>query len=168
MVQDITALKRGAYLFELDSVESAMRFRNYAQDTDWDLARTCLGGLVQVIDAYTFLDVASPNVMAVHFNRVNGHLALFNIYNDCQHNNSLSALSSFLNANLSTVCPSDGDHMLWLGDFNRHHPLWKTVDNHHLNSLEEDIHPLLRHLGTYHMELALSVNADGVASQGHS
>ncbi|KAG2053911.1 hypothetical protein BDR06DRAFT_885245, partial [Suillus hirtellus] len=24
------------------------------------------------------------------------------------------------------------DHILWLGDFNRHHPLWEDIQNHHL------------------------------------
>ncbi|KNZ80707.1 hypothetical protein J132_04796 [Termitomyces sp. J132] len=45
--------------------------------------------------------------------------------------------------------------MLWLGNFNRHHPLWEPVDNHHLNSPKDFIQPLLDMLTAYDMELAL-------------
>jgi len=31
-----------------------------------------------------------------------------------------------------TIRPSADDHMLWMGDFNRHHPLWEELRNDHL------------------------------------
>lgn len=35
------------------------------------------------------------------------------------------------------------DAVLWLGDFNRRHPIWESEDNRHRNSSEDDIKPLL-------------------------
>ncbi|KAG5731400.1 hypothetical protein E4T56_gene4387 [Termitomyces sp. T112] len=67
LVQGITALEQGTYLFELDLAELAMWFWNYAQDPKWELAKTCLGSSAWVIDAYTFLDAPSPDVTAVCF-----------------------------------------------------------------------------------------------------
>jgi len=72
-------------------------------------------------DAYTQLHIPSGDITAVRFNGTFGSLNLFNIYNDCNHNDSLTALTSFLRTNP----PSQLDHMLWLGDLNRHHPLWE-------------------------------------------
>ena len=45
--------------------------------------------------------------------------------------------------------------MLWLGDFNRHHPLWELDQNQHLNSTEDNIQPLLDLIHIYNMELIL-------------
>jgi len=45
--------------------------------------------------------------------------------------------------------------MIWLGDFNRHHLLWETEDNHHFNSSEEAIQPLLNLLQDFDMDLVL-------------
>ncbi|KAG5334273.1 hypothetical protein C0989_003570, partial [Termitomyces sp. Mn162] len=49
LVQGITALEQGTYLFELDLAELAMWFWNYAQDPKWELAKTCLGSSAWVI-----------------------------------------------------------------------------------------------------------------------
>ncbi|GLB41456.1 putative encoded by [Lyophyllum shimeji] len=112
-------------------------------------------GYAAATDAYTLLDVPSPDITAVCFNSDFGHLSIFNIYNDCSHNDSLTVLSAFLSSSLRLVRPSFRDHMLWLGDFNRHHPMWESVDNRHLNSSVDDIRPLLDLLWDYDMELAL-------------
>jgi len=87
--------------------------------------------------------------MAIRFTSTAGYLTIYNIYNDCNHNNSLFSLSAFLITNP----PIPTDHMIWLGDFNHHHPLWETFNNRHLNSSENDIQPLLNLLQDYDMEL---------------
>ncbi|KNZ79932.1 hypothetical protein J132_08590, partial [Termitomyces sp. J132] len=74
-------------------------------------------------DAYTFLDVSFSDITAVCFNGDSSCLALINIYNDCQNNNSISALTLFLHSHLAAACPFEEDQMVWLGDFNRHHSL---------------------------------------------
>jgi len=45
--------------------------------------------------------------------------------------------------------------MLWLGDFNRHHPLWELDRNCHLNSTKENIQPLLDLIQNHNMEQIL-------------
>lgn len=106
-------------------------------------------------DAYCTLNVPCQDVTAVRFNGEFGFLSLFNVYNDCTHNDSLTALSSFLSLSAHLARPSPNDHMVWLGDFNRHHPLWETVTNRHLDSPEELIRPLLKLLSDYEMDLSL-------------
>ena len=41
-------------------------------------------------------------------------------------------MKCFMDANKPELCPAEGDHMLWLGDFNQHHPLWDKERNNHL------------------------------------
>lgn len=106
-------------------------------------------------DAYVTLPVPSADISAVRFIGNSGSLALFNIYNDCTHNDSLTSLSSYLSSAIRLVKPSPDDHMFWLGDFNRHHPLWESVSNRHLNSSEDLIEPLLTLLRDYDMDLSL-------------
>ena len=57
---------------------------------------------------------------------------LINIYNNGTHNRTLEELNQFLTQNITKVRPSQGDHMFWLGDFNRHHPMWDEEWNSHL------------------------------------
>jgi hypothetical protein len=45
--------------------------------------------------------------------------------------------------------------MIWLGDFNRHHPLWELEANRCLNSPEQAIDPLLDLLHNFDMDLVL-------------
>ncbi|KAG6877246.1 hypothetical protein C0993_009192 [Termitomyces sp. T159_Od127] len=57
----VTLLKRGAYLVELDTPESASQFRSYAHDPIWDLAKSCFGDSAQVIDkAYNLIFCLVP------------------------------------------------------------------------------------------------------------
>ncbi|KNZ77827.1 hypothetical protein J132_03336 [Termitomyces sp. J132] len=106
-------------------------------------------------DSYSFLNVTSSDITAIQFTNDRSSLALFNIYNDCTNNNSLTTLSTYFTSSLCTACPHHDDNMLWISDFNHHHPMWETVDNCHLNSLEANIQPLLQLLEKHDMTLAL-------------
>ena len=44
----------------------------------------------------------------------------------------LTKISTFLKNEIRQVRPNEDDHMIWLGDFNRHHPLWEDKTNGHL------------------------------------
>jgi hypothetical protein len=61
-----------------------------------------------------------------------GKCTLFNIYNDGKKQDTLQTLEDYLTTNITNIRPSNNDHMLWLGDFNRHHPLWEEERNDHL------------------------------------
>jgi len=61
-----------------------------------------------------------------------GACTVVNVYNDCKHDRTLEEIERFLAANISKLRPEERDHMIWLGDFNRHHPLWDEERNNHL------------------------------------
>jgi len=51
-------------------------------------------------------------------------LMLFNVYNDCEHDDTVGLIRDFQKSldDNSPACPSEDAHTIWLGDFNRHHP----------------------------------------------
>ncbi|KNZ72297.1 hypothetical protein J132_04091 [Termitomyces sp. J132] len=106
-------------------------------------------------DAYSQLTIHSTDISAICFSGKFGFLSVFNMYNNCTHNMVLNDLSTYLSTSLHIAQPTPGNHMLWLGDFNRHHSLWESANNCHLNSPKDFVQPLLDMLMAYNMELAL-------------
>lgn len=94
-------------------------------------------------DAYTALDIPHSDITAIRLAGEFGHCSIFNIYNDCTNNNTTDALDTYLQNNARTALPSPSDHMFWLGDFNRHHPIWEPDTNRHLYSTAALVDPLL-------------------------
>ena len=82
---------------------------------------------------------------------------MLNVYNDRTHNRTLEELSRFLMQNATKVHPSQDDHMFWLGDFNRHHPMWDEEQNSHLftTSVLNSAQKLLDLLADFSMVQAL-------------
>lgn len=76
-------------------------------------------------NAWKQVPFPSPDVVIVQLTGAYGTCALINIYNDCKHNQTLVMLREYLVSNITQIRPSAHDHMIWLGDFNRHHPLWE-------------------------------------------
>ena len=106
-------------------------------------------------DSYTVLPIMNSDVTTVRFHGDHGYLSIFNIYNEITNNDTISALDSFLDRNIQLVRPLGTDHVLWLGDFNRHHPLWEDEMNHHLYEPKEYISPFIYLLYKHDMVLAL-------------
>jgi endonuclease/exonuclease/phosphatase family metal-dependent hydrolase len=56
-------------------------------------------------------------------------LTIFNIYNNCEHDNTIASVKRFQNDldehEQGTVNKSA--HLIWLGDFNRHHLHWDNL-----------------------------------------
>jgi hypothetical protein len=84
-----------------------------------------------------------------------GSLTIINVYNEITNNDTTNWLDLFLTTNPRLVRPSDSDLMIWLGDFNRHHPMWEEDANSHLFEAENVISPLLGLLYRHDMLLAL-------------
>jgi len=78
------------------------------------------------------VDFPSADVVILRIRTANGMCTIANIYNDCTHDRTLEELSRFLVTGIAKLCPEERDHMVWLGDFNRHHPLWDEERNNHL------------------------------------
>ena len=95
------------------------------------------------------------NVTATRFKGDNGYLSLFNIYNEITNNDTISCLDSFLSRNAHLIRPSPLDCVLWLGDFNRHYPMWEDEANERLFEAEDFFSPLIELLYRNGMLLAL-------------
>ena len=80
---------------------------------------------------WTQINFPSGDVTVVQLNGAWGKLTIFNIYNDCDHNRTMALLSKFHCEHADQLEKSDrgSAHVLWLGDFNRHHPHWDSHDD---------------------------------------
>lgn len=65
------------------------------------------------------------------------------LYSTFTMKDTLSCLDHFIDLNAPLVCPSNADCVLWLGDFNHHHPMWEDDSDEHLFEPEEYIVPLV-------------------------
>ena len=74
-------------------------------------------------------DLSNPKDQLTHTYR---HRSIFNVYNDCTHSRNENTLQRFLHAHSNSLLTTKNDHMLWAGDFNRHHPLWDRDEDTHL------------------------------------
>jgi len=108
-------------------------------------------------DAWTPLPIDSQDVTAIQLQGDYGTIRIINIYNDCNHNDSLTAVVNYLREPRARACTKLPLSFIWLGDFNRHHPLWDEERNNHLftNAALELTRPLLDMIGRYHMKMAL-------------
>lgn len=99
----------------------------------------------------------SKDIVIVKFRSAQGACTLINIYNDGTHNRTITELSNFLSSHITKVRPSQTDHMFWLGDFNRHHPMWDEERNSHLftNPALDAAQKLLNLVSDYRMVQAL-------------
>jgi Endonuclease-reverse transcriptase len=82
---------------------------------------------------WKIIDVPNTsNITAIQLSGTYGKITIFNIYNDCTHSRTEGILSNYLNANRRTLTEGNDTHMIWAGDFNRHHPLWDDDNDVHL------------------------------------
>ena len=77
-------------------------------------------------DNWNQLDFPSGDVTVIQLTGDWGKLTIFNIYNDGNNNNTISALTKYHRDNALRLGQRDreGAHHMWIGDFNRHHPHW--------------------------------------------
>ena len=81
-------------------------------------------------NSWSELSVDSPDITAIQLQTKGGLLWIFNMYVDCLHDEALKALETTIREHRAGGGP--GAKMIWVGDFNRHHPLWDAPSNHHL------------------------------------
>ena len=106
-------------------------------------------------DSYSILPIMHSDITAVRFKGEHRFLSLFNIYNEITNNDTISCLDSFLDCHTQLVRPSNTDSIVWLRNFNRHHPMWENDSNERLSEPTEYISPLLDLLYKNKMFLAL-------------
>ncbi|KAF7354515.1 RNA-directed DNA polymerase from transposon X-element [Mycena venus] len=104
------------------------------------------------------IPIPSPDITAIEiFDEAFGTIRIINVYNDCNHNEALDALREYLRRPEAARYPIGPLRYIWAGDFNRHHPLWDELRNHHLFTTHNlDLaQPLLDLLARYSMRMAL-------------
>jgi hypothetical protein len=79
------------------------------------------------------------------------------VYNDCDHLHNLQVLDNYLTAAISDSNTNAPLNDLWIGNFNRHDPMWDDPKDSHLfmdaNTKAVDI--LINLMADYDMDLAL-------------
>ena len=85
-------------------------------------------------DNWTQLDFPSGDVAIVQIKGTWGKITIFNIYNNCNNNDTIKLLSRFYSRNRTQLehAETGTAHTIWLGDFNRHHPLWDDPNDDRL------------------------------------
>jgi Endonuclease-reverse transcriptase len=108
-------------------------------------------------NAWTQIPIDSLDITALRLESNLGTIYFYNIYNDSTHSRNLQTLETHLRS-LKRDTPVNGEsHMIWLGNFNRHHPLWDEERNAHLftSANLDAAQPLLNLLAAHDMKMAL-------------
>jgi hypothetical protein len=110
-------------------------------------------------DTWENIDFPSGDVVITVLKGNWGKLILFNIYNDGNNNNTINQLKMFHRSRPDVVEQSEvgTPHILWLGDFNRHHPHWDNLNDMRLFTTEamNAAEVLIEAVASLGLELAL-------------
>jgi hypothetical protein len=109
-------------------------------------------------DTWNQIDFPSGDVMVIQFNGNWGKLTLFNIYNEGNNNETISLLTKFHHKNRTLLGQGEGNaHIIWLSDFNRHHPHWDDPNDTRLFTGEavKDAEVLIEVVAEVGLDLAL-------------
>jgi ribonuclease HI len=106
-------------------------------------------------DSYRTLPINSPDVTGIEISTNAGRVTIINVYNSIDHNGSITSLRDYLRSPEHTTGRTPSDLMYWMGDFNRHHPLWEEDRNAGLTSTREKLQPLLDLVTEHDMVMAL-------------
>jgi len=108
--------------------------------------------------SWKILNMPGTNdVTAIQMASKYGRLTIINIYNDCTHSRTLWTVCEFLRANCAEVLSRPDDHLLWSGDFNRHHLMWDNEldDRLFMPRALEDAGKLIELLADLNLKMAL-------------
>jgi hypothetical protein len=117
------------------------------------------------------LEFHSGDVVVIKITGSWGQIVLFNIYNDCTHDHTIHELTRFHRANRRQLSGRETEtethHVIWLGDFNRHHPLWDKPEDNRLFTRDtlEAAETLIKVTTEHRMEMVL---APGVPTHIHN
>ena len=111
---------------------------------------------------WIILEVPESNdITAIQLKGPYGKLAIFNIYNDCTHSRNEGILGNYIRRHSNILTRSENHHMIWAGDFNRHHPLWDRDEDVHLftGQATRAAEGLIRLLADHDMQMVLPKGA---------
>ena len=107
---------------------------------------------------WKILDVEGSNdITAIQLQGEYGKVTIFNVYNDCTHSRNETALKEYLNLHRNVITDDDNTHMIWAGDFNRHHPLWDDDKDTHLFTPQalRNAEGIIELIAEFNMEMSL-------------
>ena len=86
---------------------------------------------------WTQIGIEAGDITIVKITGDWGTLTLFNIYNDCEHDNMIELVKNLQKRldDHKQDTPNENAHTIWLGslgDFNRHHPHWDDTSDSRL------------------------------------
>jgi hypothetical protein len=108
------------------------------------------------------LDFPSGDVTVLCIKEDWGTMTLFNIYNDCEHNATIEVLTVYHRQHAQSIFGTEDTqqehHLLWLRDFNRHHPYWDRPEDNRLFTKEaqDAAETLLKMVADLGMDMALA------------
>jgi len=110
-------------------------------------------------DTWKQLDFPSCDVVAIQLKGEWGKLTVLNVYNDCNNNETIRLLTNFHSGNQMEIAQSRNGaaHLLWVGDFNRHHLYWDNPLDTRLftNEATEAAEKLIEAVADAGLEIAL-------------
>ena len=120
-------------------------------------------------NAWAAIPLGSMDVTALSLDCGDTVLLLYNIYLDQHNDQALHAMANST-AKKQAAAARQGKNceVIWLGDFNRHHPAWDEERNHHLFTAAacQRAQTLLDRLQRFHMEMALAQGVPTLRAMG--
>ena len=112
-------------------------------------------------ESWEQVEFPSGDVTVVRISGSWGRITIFNIYNDCLHDRTIHELTRFHRTNHGTLIGNDTTsntaHVVWVGDFNRHHPAWDRPEDSRLFTREtlEAAETLIKATADLQLDMAL-------------
>lgn len=147
---------------KFNTIRTPMRFRQVYPADRWKegaVVRSAIWVNTEIdTKSWKIIKVPGTNdITAIQIQGPYGQLTIFNIYNSCTDSLTEAIFSRFLRENANDIWRGQDHHMLWCGDFNRHHPLWDKEEDTHLFTTEalRKAERLIELLADYDMEMML-------------
>ncbi len=80
------------------------------------------------------VEFPSSGVTVIQMSGHWGKITVFNIYNDGEGDDMIKLLTDYHHRNRATLEQAEAGeaHIIWLSNFNRHHPAWDSLEDHRL------------------------------------
>jgi hypothetical protein len=116
------------------------------------------------------IDFPSGDVTIICISGTWGETTLYNIYNDCDNNDTIHQLEEFMQAQINlprrNINNQSTRATIWLGDFNRHHPHWDDPNDTRLftQAAIRDAEVLISAVAELGLDLALPQAPQGTCT----
>jgi Endonuclease-reverse transcriptase len=107
------------------------------------------------------VEMETPDATAITIRANAGDVLIINTYTDCTHSDSIRAIRSHLQKQAADNSTQERNTagIIWLGDFNRHHPMWDKLRNSHLFTRDnlDEAQVLLDAIAEHNLHMALPI-----------